>query len=504
MGKEIYAQEKRRVSEINTRLRQENPDNQFAELGYLDMHSRALNLEQQQEEYTLDAAKWEQRKNEHLERKKQIEDYWHTSTAEKKAQLAKRVTDSQQREKDNRRKAYYDSFSLKELEIFIKNSNINGNSDKFNDVATDLELYNASSEHLEAQEAFELLQRLEASCDTYIQSRNPWSKEGKRRKAMIEQVRDKVRLEIETRKARLFTNSDETYAQINENAEHLDQVSLEHAEGAMKAKFDLLSQYLQGNVTLDDEQRQRLDQEASKVVEALVAQQVDEDQADTFSTKFFNALGWTSRGPRLVDRTIHGDDEDAQIHTPLYHTIQPLPGDKDALQLIRQLRGQTDARHYLSGGKTGRGTYTAARGFKYNDLKGKEADRLDKAASQNSWEYGKELGSRQVTMVFNEKAKIIDFEDAKKLIQRFHEKFPQLGRAMSSNEDIGGYGTDYDRAATSIVAFFGYNTIRVEGSRDGSISYYVTTDRSAFTVESDMSFRRIGNEGGDKDFDFME
>ncbi len=500
MGNEMYVQEKMRVTEINTRLRKENPENQFAELGYLDMHSRALNLEQQQDVYTRDAAKWEQRKNEHLQRKREIENYWHTSTAEKKAQLDQRVVENRQRETDDRRKAYYDSFSLKELEIFIKNSNINGNSDKFNDVATDLELYNASSEHLEAKEAFELLQRLESSCDIYIRSRNPWSKDGKRRKAMIEQVRDKVQAEIEERKTRLFTRSDETYAQINEHIGHPEEVSLEHAEAAMKAKFDLLSQYLQGNVTLDDEQRQRLDTEAVDVVEALIKQQVDADQADTFSTKFFNALGWTSRAPRLVNRSVHGNDEEAQIHTPLYHTISPIPGEEDALPMVQQLRGVQGRRHYLSGGKTGRGTYTAARAIKYNNVDREEAERRDKAASNNSWGYGKEPGSRQVTMIFNEKAKIIDLGDAQKLINKFREKFPHLSRTMSYNEEIGNYMAELDNAATSIIAFFGYNTIRVQGSEDGDLNYYVTTDRSAFTLEGDMSFRRIGN----NEFDYIE
>ena len=41
-----------------------------------------------------------------------------------------------------RQKEHYSGFSLQELEIVIKNNKYGSNSDLYNDVATDLELFN--------------------------------------------------------------------------------------------------------------------------------------------------------------------------------------------------------------------------------------------------------------------------------------------------------------------------------------------------------------------------
>ena len=168
--------EKLNVYELNVNKAQE----EATELSYRNMDLWFLDMEQT----VYDPGEWATRKSAHLQRKKQIESAWHSKTAKRKKELDK----AGKKEFSDKEKGYYDTFTLKDMEIFLKNSDMGGNSDEFNSVATDLELYNVVKENGEANEAATLLARIKESCDRYISTRKPLTSKGKRRKAMIQQV----------------------------------------------------------------------------------------------------------------------------------------------------------------------------------------------------------------------------------------------------------------------------------------------------------------------------
>lgn len=85
-----------------------------------------------------------------------------------------------------------------------------------------------------------------------------------------------------------------------------------------------------------------------------------------------------------------------------------------------------DSHQYLSYGNYGKGTYTVARGDKYQDIDYKTGKRMDQDASKHSWEFGMTQGSMQVTMTFNQNAKIIDVLDAKVLLSHFEKNIPNF------------------------------------------------------------------------------
>ena len=145
------------------------------------------------------------------------------------------------------------------------------------------------------------------SCKKYIDSRSPISRQGKRRKAMIEQLYDQVRLEVN----RFTEDITVAYTEI-EKAEDLSQLPKELVEKATSGKFTLLSRCLQDevkNVNLEKvreievqqtEEDAKNDEEWLKIAEALEVQETDENQSKTLSTRFLNALGWTKRTPKQV------------------------------------------------------------------------------------------------------------------------------------------------------------------------------------------------------------
>lgn len=489
MGREEYQYEKSRVETYNVKLRkqmQDSKDAENAELGYLNMNSRMLQMEQQ-EEYADNAEQWAVRENEHKKRKKDIEKYWRDSTDTQKKELEKKTNGN------NRRKDYYSNFSLRELEIFVKNSDNNGNSKEFNDVATDLELLNAMEEQAEQGETIALLQRLSESCGAYIKSRNPISWNGQRRKAMIQQIYDKVQTRLQNMQNQIITEADSSYKEIGADLTEPKSVAKEKVERACKAKFDLISQSLQGHITLDPAQIEQTDKELTALMTALKVQKVDGNQSDTLSTRFFNAIGWADRKPRLSN-SFSTDLEHAQVKIKIYHTINAMNG-SNAEGMVRQLKGEGEkSRHFLSAGIFGKGTYTAARRIETENSSEEDTRKLDKEASKNSWKYGKNKGSIQLTMLFNEKAKIIDSEDAKQLVKRFEEKYPNFSKLLEMNEDTGTYRASQKihPASTVILAFYGYNTIRMREAgytAEGYLDYYVTTDRSAFSVSDDVFIR---------------
>lgn len=492
LSKEEEFQEKKQQIEAYSNVELNEFEN--IEMGYMDMNSRMLNLEKNQAMYANNATKWKQRKTEHDERKKQIESKWLTSTREKAQTLRAGV------QGDDKQKEYYKNFGYNQLEILLKNSNNNGNSDKFNDVATDLELLNRVGENWNVAERYQLLTRLSETCKEYIRTRNPWLPEGKRRKAMISALYDKVTLNLQTMMTNINEASQTSTNKLAEMGDAHTEDNKRVLEEACKAKFDLVSMYLQGNIELKDEEVERLDQELTTIMTKLQDYDVSDNQADNIGTRFMNAIGWSERTPRLqADRL---DVTKGQVKIPLYHTIQALDEKETAINMINQLKGKGNIkRHFLSDGNFTKGTYTAARNIDYEngDPKNPNADmnKHDKAASEHSWSFGERNGSMQVKSMFNEKARIIDHDNVPKLLAEFGKKFSKFSRYLQNEKNGKYHNPMIPHAANVIFSFFGYNTYRIKHaakSMNLPVDYYTTWDRSAFTMEDNHNYIRVDNE----------
>ena len=193
MGRdETFKQQERRLKEYEM-VSNRNLEKQDTQLGYRDMNTRFLNAEKQE---------LENRKNAdvnkimeaHAQKKKQIESAWHTNTTNSVKELKKRAP----KKGSEKTAAYYAGYSMKDLEVFLKNSDRGGNSDEFNDVATDLELYNRVMDSADAREGMGLLLQLKESCSKYLTTRkSPVTSNGKIRKAIISQLSQKVETELE-------------------------------------------------------------------------------------------------------------------------------------------------------------------------------------------------------------------------------------------------------------------------------------------------------------------
>lgn len=491
LTKEQEFQEQKQQIEAYSKIQLNEFEN--IEMGYMDMNSRMLDLEKNQSIYADNAAKWKRRKTEHDERKKQIESKWLTSTNEKAQALKSGV------QGDDKEKEYYRNFGYEQLEILLKNSNNHGNSDKFNDVATDLELLNRVGENWNVAERYKLLTRLSETCKEYIRTRNPWSREGKRRKAMISALYDKVTLNMQTMMTSINEASQVSTTKLAGIGDELSDENQKILEEACKAKFDLISMHLQGNIELKKEEIDTLDQELTTIMTKLQVYGVDENQSDNIGTRFMNAIGWSQRKPRL--QNYHLDISKGQLKIPLYHTIQALSANETAERMINQLKGKGEKnRQFLSDGNFTKGTYTAARNIEFENGDDSNPDydmeAHDKAASKHSWLFGERDGSMQVKSIFNEKARILDSDQASKLLDEFKKSFSSFSRYLG-NENRGNYGNgSIPHAANVIFSLFGYNTFRVKRAANNinspfPLDYYTTWDRSAFTMEDNVDHIRI-------------
>lgn len=107
------------------------------DLAYRFMNTRFLDLEKSQST----EKEWSDKLREYRQTKKRIEKQWHQNTLTDTAKLSF-FGDA---EHSNKEKEYYSTFTLEQMEVLIKNHERGGNSDEYNDVVTDLELYNLVS-----------------------------------------------------------------------------------------------------------------------------------------------------------------------------------------------------------------------------------------------------------------------------------------------------------------------------------------------------------------------
>lgn len=467
MDSSLFLQENERLKnyELSSQRQMEKKDEtDGTELGYRDANTRFLELEKN----ATKKDQWAQKAEEHKQRKKNLEAAWHRSTTEKAADLSKRAGSDNKKEK-----AYYQNFSLKELEIFIKNSDRGGNSETYNNVVTDLELYNRLSGQVEQNESFTLLTRLADSCRTYLREHNKaimWTSKGKIRKAMIAQLTDKVNMLLETRTTQLVDETKSSYEALS------SEKSEKNVNRAAKAHFNRIWQHLQGNVTMKEEEMGQVDTQMAEVFDELKKQKVDSNQSDTMPTKFFNAIGWAENKPRLTDK-IDKEAKNSPLKRKAYHAIEPIPGQENAIGMAKQLAGTGEGtnRQFYSDGMYGRGTYLAIS----SDMK----DASDEKTAEHDWIYGQPKGSVQVVLCLNERSRIIRERDLKDMVEdKFMKQFPKLYQKIA-----GIYSSGRKRSGSEYItifgAFFGYNTVKgYAGSSDNLTDYYVTVDRSAMTI----------------------
>ena len=171
-------------------------------------------------------------------------------------------------------------------------------------------------------------------------------------------------------------------------------------------------------------------------------------------------------------------------------------GITDCKGLAEQLKGQAEgnSRQYYSAGNFGKGTYTAVRALNTKDKSRDEKNEIDKKASEHSWDFGKNIGAVQLTMMLNENARIIAYPAALALAKEFKKKYPSTYEVLHHEEIREGYSYSVEPAITAIIAFYGYNTLRVEKGCGADIDYYITTDRNAFMI--DISKQMIRDEDG--------
>ncbi|MBP5414636.1 MAG: hypothetical protein ILN61_05290, partial [Lachnospiraceae bacterium] len=228
-----YRNEKQRLSEYELiKVEQGKEENKLA---YGELNTRFLDMER---EYR-DKDEFQKKMDSYQETKKNIEEMWHKNTSVKVKELKKNAKGG-----DNKTKDYYREFSLEQIELFIKNSDRGGNSKEYNDVATDLELYNRVSRLGDINESLTLLSRLKESCNTYLNNRRkkPRTTNGKIRRAIIEQISDKVNTMLDNKLNMIRTsakNGMEAFSQ---------EKTEETVNTACKTHYDMIYQNLQGNL----------------------------------------------------------------------------------------------------------------------------------------------------------------------------------------------------------------------------------------------------------------
>ncbi len=462
-----------------------------AELGYRDMNANFLRMEEEQ--YQGDQSlNWEARKTEHETRKKSIEEKWHKSTSKRAAEITRDAVGS------DKTKEYYAGFNLKDMEVLIKNSDRGGNSPEYNTVATELELYNRIMEDPESykNESMEVLLRIRDASAEYLRTRkSPFTSKGKRRRAMMESINERITQLCEDETKRYQNEATATVEALQENATE------EAISAAVSANYNLMYHVLKGNIVLDKDKEinkqklAQLDENMKTALEKLKDVKVDDDQNNNLVTRFFNSIGWASHTPRKVDKADFADElKKSPVKQPAYHCdthIKPseemLKEDptlaekwanrKDARWMGEQFAGMGKSRHYLSNGQTGKGTYLGV------PAPGKtEEERRDneKRTKKHLWDnYGMTEGSYQLTMCYNEHARIVQKGKMLRLMDEFRKQFPQISGFLS--EHAGENDTLY-------AALYGYNTINVMAGaglyNDRYCIYYVTSDRKALTLSN--------------------
>ncbi len=487
----------------NVEQQQNETDTEF---GYRHMNTRMLELERRY----VGEFDWKDRQKEHLDRKRQIEAQWHENTGDAAQQLEARAKEGFNKKEPE----YYENYDLKDLEVLIKNSDRGGNSDEYNNVATDLEIYNTCAKDGNPGDLVELRQNLLDSCKRYLETRkNPFTTKGKVRKAIITQIAQKISEKMQEEGETLdFSKEGLIQActqKFNEfNAEQ--PVSIEKLRLALKSHMDLLQAVSKGLITVTKEEMQTVDANFATLMQVIKEQPVDGDQSNSMSTRFFNVLGWAANTPEIVsDSEITMRAFESPVPAVMYHCINTVGANTDAMTETRQLYGQEGQRQFYSNGMYGKGTYMGALKVHMDEdnlgepvHEGKTEDDVQ----QHLWSsYGNKPGAVQVKMCLNGNAKVIGSADVTKMARDYIQQFfPNLYSQISESRFAGNQGNTSARFGSQELSMFaallGYNTIKgAMGTMDGSIDYFVTFDRGALCISNLYSINHDGFGNGEPD-----
>jgi hypothetical protein len=312
---------------------------------------------------------------------------------------------------------------------------------------------------------------------------------------MMESIHERVTRLYEEETERYKNDATATVEALQENATE------EKINAAVLANYNLMYHVLKGNIVLDKDENinkqkiAQLDNNMKTALEKLKDVKVDDDQNNNLVTRFFNSIGWASHTPRRVNQADFPDElKKSPVKQPAYHcdthiapsekmlkedpTLAEKWADrKDARWMGEQFAGMGKSRHYLSNGQSGKGTYL---GVPAPGKTEEERRENEKQTRRHLWDYyGKTRGSYQLTMCYNEHARIVKKSSVFKLMDEIRRRFPQMADFL--RENAGESDTLY-------AAMYGYNTINVmagAGSyNDPYCIYYVTSDRKALTLSN--------------------
>ena len=239
---------------------------------------------------------------------------------------------------------------------------------------------------------------------------------------------------------------------------------------ACRVHFELISRYLKGKIFLTKEERILLDSHMGEIIKAMRYVRVDSNQSNTCTTKFFNAIGWSSNKVNTSDDI--GEKK-------MFYTISPSREIK-AQEMVKQLIGKGDylGQHYSKRNDIGEGIYAWAAN---PDMK---VDGAEETSSNTSWSDGRQKGSVQFTVALNKRAKVIDNEQVGEKMSDFKEKFPNTYASSKS------YGKDERKFQSIFLAFMGYNVNRMKAADEsGGIDCYCITDPKVITMDPTIAVR---------------
>lgn len=190
---------------------------------------------------------------------------------------------------------------------------------------------------------------------------------------------------------------------------------------------------------------------------------VDDNQQNTDTQRFFNAIGWSDRKPQVLGESAYETARSAARAKSWYHTddVSPRHGVSDASTYSKQYMGA--GRQFLSGGIHGDGTYWAD-------------------TSMDSWFYGSHPRATQIKGFFNTKTRSISERSLDTQIAQWRHAHPRAYQKIVNSQ--GGYGSGLDGTRSVFAAMFGYNVIEYASS-----GYRTVLDRSATTVSSTYKYR---------------
>ena len=305
--------------------------------------------------------------------------------------------------------------------------------------------------------------------------------ESKGKKSSLKQKNLKRKNLSEQEISELKTKTDETYKEFSKFLDGKKE-NENFAEGfgdafnaTCKAHFELISRNLKGKISLTDEEHALVDSHMGEIIKAMRYVRVDSNQSNTCTTKFFNAIGWSSHKLRIGKKA----NQNNQYPKKMFYTISPSREIK-AQEMVKQLIGKGDylGQHYSKRNDIGEGFYAWAAN---PDMK---VDGAEETSSNTSWSDGRQKGSVQFTIALNKRAKIIDNEQVGEKMSDFKEKFPNTYASSKS------YGKDEKKFQSIFLAFMGYNVNRMKAADEsGGIDCYCITDPKVITMDPTIAVR---------------